>query len=38
MGGTALIAASNFVHVCVCRGRGKVGEGKCVDGWVSVTV
>ena len=38
MGGTALIAASKYVHVCV-REEGKEGEGGvhvCV--WVGVTV
>ena len=30
---TALIAASKYVHVCVCRGSGK-----CMCGWVGVTV
>ena len=33
MGGTALIAASKYVHVCVREG-GKRGRGECVCGWV----
>ena len=40
--GTALIAASKYVHVhvCVCRGRGQEGEGECVCVivWVGVGV
>ena len=35
MGGTALIAASKYVHVCVCWGRGeKRGRGECVCVWM----
>ena len=30
MGGIAFIAASKFIHVCVCWGRGSA----CVGGWV----
>ena len=43
--GTALIAASKYVHVCVCRGRGEEGRGSVCDCvgvvvivWVSVGV
>ena len=35
MGGTALIAASNYVHVCV---RGDRRGGGCVGMWMCVTV
>ena len=31
MGITALIATSKYVHVCVCRGRGKRGRGSVCE-------
>ena len=37
MGGTALIAASKCVHVCVL-GEAEEKEGECVGGWVGATV
>ena len=34
MGETALIAASKYVHLCVCHGRGEEGKGECVCVWM----
>ena len=36
VGGTALIAASKYVHVC--QGRGEEGGGGSVGVWVGVTM